>query len=64
MTQLISNEAPFLKGRLSITDAAQLIGVTRPTVLRWVKSKQIPAVMVGKRWYVTRQDLDNFIKKN
>jgi len=39
-----------LRGRtapLNVKDLAELLGVTEPTVQRWVRRRQIPAIRVG-----------------
>lgn len=43
---------------LSTSDAAKLLGTTRITIFRKIKSGEIPAVKVGKKYLIKREDLD------
>lgn len=38
------------------TEAAEIIGVSRPTVIKLVKSKMLPAVILGQKWRILRED--------
>lgn len=47
---------------LSTRDAAQKLQVSPDTVLRWIKSNDLPATRIGKRghWRIRQTDLEQF----
>lgn len=48
----------------SIPEAAQVLGVSRPTAYALAKSKDFPILKIGKRKVVPVQELREWIKKN
>lgn len=48
---------------LKIGDAAELLGVTRRTIYRWIWSGELQASKVGGIYFIRREDLDALINK-
>lgn len=46
---------------LDLDQTHQVLGVSKSTVERLVRSKNIPSVVIGRRRMVARQDLDGFV---
>jgi len=55
----MSNAGP--KAMLTTTEAATRLGVSRQTVLRWVRGHTLPAVRVGRQWRVEGRALATWI---
>lgn len=49
---------------ITVTDAAQMLGVSTRSVLNYIKGKEFSAVKVGKSWYINKASLDAFIKRH
>lgn len=48
---------------LSVTDVAKDLGVSRATILRWVRSGKLQGFFqIGKKFLVRREDYKQFIK--
>lgn len=47
---------------LTVDEVAEDLGVSRITVLRWVRALELPAAKIGKTWRVRRTDLDDWIQ--
>lgn len=47
---------------ITIKEAAQLAGVVRLTVERWMRSGRLPFSRFGGRRYTTTDDLDRFLR--
>lgn len=45
---------------ISVSDAADKLGVSPRSVLNYIKGKEISAVKVGKSWYINMASLDAF----
>lgn len=45
---------------LSTQDVADLLGITRSLVLRYIREKRLPAQRIGSQWVVERRDMDAF----
>lgn len=43
--------------RYSVPEAAKLIGVSRFTLWRWIRGNKLPAIRLGKLWFVYGGDL-------
>ena len=46
---------------LSIQAVSETLHVHRVTVWRWIRRDKLKAVLIGMRWKVSRNDLDNFL---
>ncbi len=51
------------KFTLSITEAAAVLGLSRPTVYRLVRSDGFPAFRVGSRTLISREGLARWVAK-
>ena len=49
--------------RLSLADAAKLLGVSRVTTWRWAKEGKLRAQKIGGRAYTTMADVESFRKE-
>jgi excisionase family DNA binding protein len=49
---------------LSVEQVQNITGVTRRTVLRWMRAGELPAIKIGRRWITTRQNLRRFSRIN
>ena len=43
-------------------EAAEYLGVSRQTILRWIWSGQLPAHRLGNKYYLRRADLDKMFR--
>ena len=49
-------------GAYSVKDVAQHLGVSKATVLRWVRAKKIEGFFrIGHKWLIRKADFDSFI---
>jgi excisionase family DNA binding protein len=48
---------------LSVSDTAKYLGVSKETIYRLLKSKNIPASRIGKLWKFNTKDLDVWVRK-
>lgn len=48
----------------TVNDLMEILGVTRRTILTYIKQKRIRAFKLGNQWRVTEEELQNFIKRN
>lgn len=48
---------------LDIDDAAPLIGIKKPTLSEWCRTGRITARKVGKKWWLTEADIEEFFLK-
>jgi excisionase family DNA binding protein len=48
---------------LSVSDTAKYLGVSKETIYRLLKSKNIPASRIGKLWKFNTKDLDTWVRK-
>lgn len=55
-------EVVFNDGWISLTEAAQYLGVTKDSVRNWIKKTDIPAHKIGKLWKFKRSELDEWVK--
>lgn len=49
---------------LSVTDAAQRLGISRHTLNGWVSKRKVPFVKLGRRTLFNPIDLERIIKAN
>lgn len=52
--QVAQAAEPVAERTISITEVAELLGVSRPTVYEAIRRNQLPAVRVGKRIVIPR----------
>lgn len=43
-------------------DIAQRYGVKLITVWDWIRKKKLPAIRIGKRYYIRKEDIESFEK--
>ncbi|MFT8395947.1 helix-turn-helix domain-containing protein [Propionibacterium sp.] len=42
---------------LNVSDAADLLGVSRPTLYKWLNEGAVPGYRVSKVWFILRDEL-------
>lgn len=60
MNNLLEKYPPLL----SISDVAEILGISRNTARKLVKDNSLPAVIVGKRYKVVKNNLLNYLGVN
>lgn len=60
MSKLLEKYPPLL----NISDVAEILGVSRNTARKLVKNNTLPAVLVGKRYKVTKNKLLSYLGEN
>lgn len=53
-----------LEPLLTIKDVADICVVNTKTVRRWIQSRQLVAIRLGRQWRIARKDLERFISDN
>lgn len=48
---------------MSVNDAARRLEVHRNTILIWIKTNQLRAVKLGRKWRIMPEDLKTFLDK-
>lgn len=48
----------------SLTEAAELLGVTRATISSYIKSGRLNASLIGGKKYVSEENLKQFLHKS
>lgn len=48
--------------QMSVTEVAEVLGVTQRTVLSWLKGGQLPGFRLPNQWRVLREDLRQYLK--
>jgi len=48
----------------TLNDLIIILGVTRITLLKYIKTKKLKAFKLGNQWRVTQEELTQFIKRN
>lgn len=51
-----------LERTLSVQDTADLLGMTKPGVYKWLKDGVIPGYKVGSTWFILRDELKETLK--
>lgn len=46
----------------SASEAAQILGVTRDTIIEYIKSERLAGSLIGRRYRIRQEDLDQFIR--
>jgi excisionase family DNA binding protein len=41
-----------------VADVCRILGISRPTVMRWLRSGKLPATMVGGKWSVPSAEIE------
>lgn len=52
-----------MERRYLCTDVAAMYGVAITTVYDWIKAKRLPALKIGKKYYITPDGLQEFERK-
>ena len=47
---------------ISITEAAEHLGVTVDSIRNWIKNTDIPAHKIGKLWKFKKSEIDEWVK--
>ena len=47
---------------ISITEAAEHLGVTKDSIRNWIKKTSIPAHKIGKWWKFKKSELDEWVR--
>jgi excisionase family DNA binding protein len=47
-----------------VSSVSDVIGVSKPTVRRLIRDQKLPAVRIGKKYFVKKCDLDTFIEES
>ncbi len=50
------------KELMSLNEAVDMLGTTRPTFYRWLKSGKIKGMKVGRQWRFRREEIERFLK--
>lgn len=50
------------KRALSITEVAELLGVSRPTIYKMIQEGEIPALRLRRRYVIPVEELDNWMR--
>ena len=48
---------------VSITEASQILGVSRPTVYRLMRREDFPALHIGRRVLISRSGLERWVEE-
>jgi len=48
----------------TLSDLIEILGVTRPTLLKYIKQGKLRAFKLGNQWRVTEEELKKFKEKN
>ena len=57
------NNGEQSKFGMTIDEVAGQLGVHRNTVQLWIKSKELRAIKLGRRWRILPEDLKTFLDK-
>ena len=44
-------------------DVGRYLNVSKDTIYRWIESKQMPAVRIGKKWLFRKESIDLWLKE-
>lgn len=47
---------------ISITEAAEHLGVAKDSIRKWIKKTDVPAHKIGKLWKFKKSELDEWVK--
>lgn len=51
------------KETLTVPEVAELLGMTKPGVYKWLKDGVIPGYKVGATWFILRDELKETLRK-
>ena len=46
-----------------VEEVAKYLKVSKDTIYRWIESKQMPAVRIGKKWLFRKESIDLWLKE-
>ena len=49
---------------LSMDEICQYLGVTDDTIHNWIRTKDMPAVKLGRRWKFKKNQVDDWVESN
>jgi excisionase family DNA binding protein len=58
---MTDKDEPTALDFLTVNQAAKVLGVSRRTVYRLVKTRKVPTKKVGGQWRISRAHLEEFI---
>jgi excisionase family DNA binding protein len=47
---------------LSVDEVCEYLGVSRDTIYRWIRGRQMPARSVGRLWKFKKEEIDQWIR--
>lgn len=47
----------------TINEVCEYLGVSRDTILRWIKNRNFPAYKIEHRWFCKTSEIDDWMKK-
>ena len=48
--------------QLSVKQVADALGVTPPTIRRYIEAGDIPAIRIGRQYKIDRDDFEKYVK--
>ena len=48
---------------VTLSKAAEMLGVSRPTIYNWIKRHRLHPVLVGRNRYLFKHEVDSLIRK-
>jgi excisionase family DNA binding protein len=48
---------------LNMTDVCLMLNVTRTSIGKYIKEKELPAYKIGKAWYFKKQEIETWLKR-
>lgn len=61
-TEHLESSIPQFSPAMTVAEAAQMIGISKPTMYELIRSKRIHSVNVGKKILVSRQSLLDWVE--
>ena len=61
-TEHLESSIPQFPPAMTVAEAAQMIGISKPTMYELIRSKKIHSVNVGKKILVSRQSLLDWVE--
>lgn len=60
---MLQQSSPGTKLTLSVQEAAEMIGISKPTMYGLIRENEIPSIHVGKKIVIARQALLDWLSK-